>query len=287
MKSHVVTRFAPSPTGFLHIGHAYAALCAYNYSKIHGGKFILRIEDIDEDRCREKYVKAIYEDLDWLGLSWEQPVRKQSNHFDEYKVALKKLDSLGLLYPCFCTRRDIRDEIKRAGGAPHGPEGPIYPGTCKSIPIKRRDLKLTAGQPHAFRLDIEKALKLVGNQKWLEFNKGHQTAKPEVFGDIVIARKDIPTSYHLSVTVDDAIQGITLVTRGEDLATATSLHCLLQSLLGLDTPAYLHHPLIMEDNGKKFSKRDNSTTIRALRLSGKSPKDIKKIIEKKTKVHLS
>ena len=278
MNQKAVTRFAPSPTGFLHIGHAYAAFFAAEKARSSGGLFLLRIEDIDQSRCRPIYLDGIYEDLEWLGLKWEHPVRIQSNNMDDYQKALDKLKRLGIIYPCFCTRKEIKAEIQRAGGAPHGVEGAVYPGLCKALSPERREKKLSAGLPYAFRLDVKNALKLVGKLTWTDVIKGKQKVQPYGLGDIVIARKDTPTSYHLAVTVDDAIQGVTLVTRGEDLLLSTSIHRLIQSLLGLEAPTYYHHRLFMDSNGAKLSKRDETMTIRFLRHSGRTPEDIKRMV---------
>ncbi|WP_135079803.1 tRNA glutamyl-Q(34) synthetase GluQRS [Terasakiella sp. SH-1] len=265
MHKHV-TRFAPSPTGYLHLGHAYSALfCAEK-----GDRFLLRIEDIDQGRCRPEYIAAIYEDLAWLGLNWDIPVRCQSQHMDEYAKALHQLAEMGLLYPCFCTRKDIQAEIERAGHAPHGPDGILYPGTCRTLSrAQQEDLK-ASGKSFALRLDMTKAIKMAGPLSWLDHDKGMQKATPEIFGDVVLARKDTPTSYHLSVTLDDNLQGITLVTRGEDLFHASHIHRLLQALLELDVPEYHHHGLLVGEDGKRFAKRDKSLTIRSLREKGLS-----------------
>jgi glutamyl-Q tRNA(Asp) synthetase len=263
----IVTRFAPSPTGLLHLGHAFAAITAAEA----GERFLLRIEDIDKGRCRPEFETAIFEDLAWLGLHWEEPVLRQSSRFDAYRAALAELDAQGLLYPCFCTRKDIADEIARAIEAPHlmnlGPEGPLYPGTCRVLSDDVRHARLKAGEQYALRLDIAKAAKRVGSLTFAEHSKV-VNVDPLLFGDVVLARKDTPASYHLAVVVDDAHQGVTLVTRGEDLLPATHIQRVLQALLGLPEPAYAHHKLILDEHGKKFSKRDRSVTLRALRENG-------------------
>jgi glutamyl-Q tRNA(Asp) synthetase len=269
MTDHI-TRFAPSPTGYLHLGHAYSALFAAE----HGRRFLLRIEDIDQGRCRPEYIDAIYEDLSWLGLSWEMPVRIQSQHLDEYQQAVDALQDQGLLYPCFCTRKDIQNEIERAGGAPHGPDGQLYPGTCRHLSVTERADKIASGIPYALRLDMTKALVQAGPLYWQDAEKGKQQATPEIFGDVVLARKDTPTSYHLSVTLDDHLQGVTLVTRGEDLFQASHVHRLLQALLNLDTPAYHHHGLLVGKDGKRYAKRDKSLTLRSLREQGLSADEL-------------
>ena len=272
-----VTRFAPSPTGYLHLGHVRSALEGWRAARGAGGRCLLRLEDIDQARCRGEYAVAILEDLAWLGLNWDGPVRKQSKHFPDYRRALNRLETMAVIYPCFCTRREIRDEIARAGGAPHALSGPPYPGTCRSLDPRRRAEKLRAGVDYALRLDLARALSLTGPLDWIEEEGDgphRQLADPAPLGDIVIARKGVPTSYHLAVTVDDAIQGVTLVTRGEDLATATHVHRVLQALLDLPTPRYRHHELVTDAAGRRLSKRDRALTIRTMRESGISPGEI-------------
>ncbi|MBO39824.1 MAG: tRNA glutamyl-Q(34) synthetase GluQRS [Rhodospirillaceae bacterium] len=273
-----ITRFAPSPTGYLHIGHAYAALFAEKIAKETGGRFILRIEDIDNARCKPELEEAIYEDLNWLGLKWEEPVRRQSNHLTDYTAALNTLSNLNLTYPCFCTRKEINKEIQRAGGAPHNADVSVYPGICKLLTETERMERINKGQGHAIRLNVAEALKITGVLSWKDWSAGLQTANFDCFGDIIIARKDIPTSYHLSVTVDDALQDITLVTRGEDLIESTPIHRLLQALLGYKSPQYFHHKLIKNSEGKRYAKRDHGTSLRFLRSKGKKPKDIRSMI---------
>jgi len=257
--THDVTRFAPSPTGFLHAGHAASALFAAR----HGQSFLLRVEDIDATRCKPEFEAAIYEDLAWLGLSWPQPVRRQSEHMPYYASVLQGLKAQGLLYACTCTRADIA----RAGGAPQGDHGPVYPGTC------RHKSFTDVGQPYALRLDVQKAAATVagtvnGPLKWFDRAQGWQQVQPESFGDIVLARKETPASYHLCVTVDDALQGVTLVTRGQDLFDSTPIHRLLQAVLGLPVPDYLHHPLLVDESGKRLAKRDNAKPLREMRAEG-------------------
>lgn len=275
-----VTRFAPSPTGRLHIGHAYSALFAYEKVYRTGGKFILRIEDIDPARCKLEYEASIYEDLRWLGLAWEQPVRCQSKFIRDYEDALAKLHERNLLYPCFCSRKEIQAEIDRATTAPHGPEGALYPGTCRHLSEAEQEQKIASGIPYAFRLNMEEAIKQAGtNLEWFDEDKGLQIATPEILGDVVLARKDISTSYHLSVTVDDHIQEITTVTRGEDLFYATHLHRLLQELLGLNVPQWHHHKLLLDEHGKRFAKRNKAVTLKQLReIDKKTPQDIWKMV---------
>jgi glutamyl-Q tRNA(Asp) synthetase len=272
------TRFAPSPTGYLHLGHAHAALFAARAAG-EGGRFLLRIEDIDRTRCRPEFTAAIFEDLAWLGLRWEEPVRRQSGHMEVYRAALDKLRTRGLLYPCFCTRAEIRAEIARAGEAPHPPaegaDGAVYPGTCRRLSDAERKRRVAEGWPYALRLDMGRACAEAGALAWHDRDRGDVAAKPETFGDVVLARKELPASYHLCVTLDDALQGVTLVTRGEDLFAATHIHRLLQALLGLPTPDYHHHGLIRDDAGRRLAKREEAPTIRALRAASKSPAEVR------------
>ncbi|MGA8400331.1 MAG: tRNA glutamyl-Q(34) synthetase GluQRS [Stellaceae bacterium] len=273
MQPEIVTRFAPSPTGYLHLGHVRSAWEGWHAAREAGGRFLLRIEDIDRGRCRQEFDTAIREDLLWLGLDWEGEVRRQSEHFDDYHAALARLDGDGLLYPCFCTRKDIQAEIARAGGAPQGEDGRVYPGTCKHLsPAERQEL-LASGIDYALRLDVSVALGRTGALDWSEDGRA-VAADPAALGDVVLARKDVPTSYHLAVTADDALQGVTLVTRGADLFTATHIHRLLQALLGLPTPAYRHHKLLTDASGRRLAKRDRALTIRAMREAGMTPDEI-------------
>jgi glutamyl-Q tRNA(Asp) synthetase len=271
-----VTRFAPSPTGLLHLGHARSALEGWRAAQESGGRFLLRIEDIDTGRCREEFVAAIFEDLSWLGLSWEEPVRRQSRHFDDYRAALDLLRALDLIYPCFCTRQDIQREIDAAAAAPHGPDGPLYPGTCRHRSEADRAERIASGQSYALRLDVAKAVARTGSLQWNDEVAGKVAANPESLGDAVLARKDTPTSYHLSVTVDDHLQGITLVTRGQDLFEATHIHRLLQALLGYATPRYRHHELLTDASGRRLAKRDKALTLRAMRESGLAPAEVRR-----------
>jgi glutamyl-Q tRNA(Asp) synthetase len=273
----IVTRFAPSPTGLLHLGHAHAALCAWRRAREAGGRFLLRLEDIDATRCRPQYDAAIVADLAWLGLDWDGEVRRQSEHLDTYRAALDRLAAQGLIYPCFCTRRAIQDEIARAGHAPHGPEGVLYPGICRPLPPAERARRIAAGQSYALRLDIGRALAVTGALAWEDEEAGTVAADPLSHGDIVLARKEIPTSYHLAVTLDDALQGISLVTRGEDLFTATHIHRLLQALLDLPVPRYHHHRLLADASGRRLAKRDRSLTLAALREAGHSPARVREM----------
>ncbi len=257
----IVTRFAPSPTGLLHLGHAYAALTAQGA----GERFLLRIEDIDRGRCRAEFEDAIFEDLAWLGLDWERPVIRQSARGEAYARALARLRGQGLVYPCFCTRKDIA----AAGGAPHGDEGPLYPGTCRGLSEAARP-----NAPYALRLDAAKAVALTGPLDFVEHGETI-AVDPLLLGDVVLARKEMPAAYHLAVVVDDAFQGVTLVTRGEDLLSSTHVQRLLQALLDLPAPAYAHHKLILDAQGRKFSKRDASVTLREMRENGVTAKHIR------------
>jgi glutamyl-Q tRNA(Asp) synthetase len=271
----IVTRFAPSPTGYLHLGHAYSALMAWRAAREAGGRFLLRIEDIDATRCKPEFTDAILEDLAWLGLDWDGEVRKQSEHFADYEAALDKLDLRGAIYPCFCSRA----EIARAGAAPQGEEVLRYPGTCHELSTEERLRRIAAGASFGLRLDMARALAHRAPLEWEEDGRGVIPADPQRLGDVVLARRDTPTSYHLAVTVDDALQGVTLVTRGADLFMATHIHRLLQALLDLPTPLYRHHKLLTDASGKRFAKRDKALTLRALREAGRTPDDVRAMVE--------
>jgi glutamyl-Q tRNA(Asp) synthetase len=273
--SAVVTRFAPSPTGLLHLGHAHSALVGWRAAREAGGRFLLRLEDIDRARCRPEFSAAIIEDLAWLGLDWDGAVRVQSEHFADYRRALDRLDALGLLYPCFCTRAAIRAEVARAGVAPHGDEGALYPGTCRGLPPADRAARMAAGGAWALRLDVAKALALAGPLWWEDERAGRVAADPASQGDVVLARKEIPASYHLAVTLDDALQGVNLVTRGEDLFAATHIHRLLQALLDLPVPRYCHHALLVDAGGRRYAKRDRALSLGALRAGGRTPREVR------------
>lgn len=273
-----VFRFAPSPNGFLHLGHAYSALLNARLARALGGRFLLRIEDIDTVRCTDEKVEACLEDLAWLGLEWEQPVLRQSSHFARYQTAAEGLRGRGLLYPCFCTR----GEIARAAGDAHDPDGaPLYPGTCKGLSEAERTARLAQGRAHQWRLDMQAALAEVGALTWdesrddmlLRFNA--MPAQAERWGDVVLVRKDCPTSYHLAVVIDDASQGVSHVVRGADLYAATGIHRVLQALLGLLVPQYFHHGLITDEAGKKLAKSAASTPLRQLRAEGVSAQEIR------------
>lgn len=285
------TRFAPSPSGYLHAGHGYSALTAHDFAREQGGAFVLRIEDIDLARCRPEFDTAILEDLGWLGLAWEEPVRRQSEHFDDYAEVIARLTDQGLTYPCFCTRKDIAAEIEAAVSAPHGPDGPHYPGTCLALTEDERQARITAGEPFALRLDSAKAAAHLQASGALPLHFAELitltsdeemtlAVDPHLFGDIVLARKDIPTSYHVSVVLDDHLQKISHVIRGEDLREATHIQRVLQALLGFDPPKYFHHPLVRDETGRRLAKRDKSLTLRALRESGASPDDIRTRIDR-------
>ncbi len=271
----LVTRFAPSPTGYLHLGHAHSALTAWRRAREAGGRFLLRLEDIDRTRCRAEYAEAALADLAWLGLDWDGAVRRQSAHFADYRAALERLAARDLIYPCFCTRADIRAEIAHAGSAPHGPEGPLYPGTCRRLGAAERARRRDAGEAFALRLDVARAVAGTGALDWSDEQAGTVRADPASHGDVVLARKELPTSYHLAVTVDDALQGVTLVTRGEDLFTATHVHRLLQALLDLPVPRYHHHRLLTDARGRRYAKRDQALTIAALRAAGCTPQEVR------------
>lgn len=267
----IVTRFAPSPSGGLHLGHAYAALFAWRRAREAGGRFLLRIEDIDAGRCRAEFADAILDDLAWLGLDWDGPVRRQSDHLADYRAALDRLAATGLVYPCFCTRADIA----RALDAPHGPDGPVYSGTCRALPPDARAQRIAAGAAYALRLDVAKAVARSGPLAFTDETAGIVAAAPLAQGDVVLARKDAPTSYHLAVTVDDALQGVSLVTRGRDLFAATHVQRLLQALLGLPTPRYCHHALLVDASGRRYAKRDGAVALRALRAAGRTPEEVR------------
>jgi len=264
----VSTRFAPSPTGWMHLGHAYAAWFSWDRARESGGRFLLRMEDIDAGRVRPGFGQAILDDLRWLGLAWDGEVVWQSARQAAYAEALARLDALGVVYPCFCTRRAIADEIARMGGAPHDGEESTYPGTCRVLAPDLRAERLARGDAHALRLDLAAALRLTGPLAWTDRRFGRQRVDAGRAGDVVLARKDAGTSYHLAVTVDDAWQGIGLVTRGEDLLDSTHIHRLLQALLGLPVPEWEHHRLVRDTQGRRLAKRDDATALRTLRAAG-------------------
>ena len=267
---HMVTRFAPSPTGRLHLGHGWSAVIAHDLARAEGGQFRLRIEDIDGTRSRPDHVTGILEDLRWLGVDWDGPVVFQSERLPMYHGALEKLKTAGLIYPCFCTRADIAAEIAASLSAPHGPDGPLYPGTCLRLGEDERAERL-ASDPHGWRLDISKASGLAGPLYWKDAEAGTILADPLSAGDVILARKDAPTSYHLAATIDDADMGVTHVVRGRDLFAATHVHRLLQALLGLPTPLYHHHELLTGSDGKRLAKRNGGQTLADLRTAGADP----------------
>jgi len=279
-----VFRFAPSPNGYLHLGHAFSALINFDMARATGGRFLLRIEDIDVARCRPHYEQAIYQDLAWLGITWEEPVRRQSAHLDDYRAALARLD--GLLYPSFETRGEIARlvaERERHAPWPRDPDGaPLYPGDARSLSAAERRRRVEAGEPYALRLDMTAALARTGALTWIEIDCGGKTtsvaATPQMWGDVVLARKETPTSYHLSVVIDDAGQGVTHVVRGQDLFAATGVHRVLQVLFALPAPIYHHHRLILDAHGQKLSKSTSATALRALRHTGASSADIRRMV---------
>jgi glutamyl-Q tRNA(Asp) synthetase len=275
-----IFRFAPSPNGYLHLGHAYSALLNAKMAHETGGRLLLRIEDIDIARCRLEYERAIYEDLAWIGFKWEKPVRRQSQHLADYARALASLRGRGLIYPCFCTRGDILRAISGRPDWPRDPDGsPLYPGTCRHLNTAERMARRARGERAAWRLDMENALSAVVSLSWSEYdteNAPHEIrAEPQAWGDVILARRDTATSYHISVVVDDAKQGITDVVRGKDLFASTSVHRLLQELLGVPAPRYRHHDLITDASGHKLSKSRGSPALRDLRASGMTPDEIR------------
>jgi glutamyl-Q tRNA(Asp) synthetase len=283
-----VFRFAPSPNGYLHLGHAYSALLNFDSARRSGGRFLLRIEDIDPTRCRPEFEAAIYEDLVWLGIAWEEPVRRQSEHLSEYRNAVEKLLARDLAYPSFESRAEIaRLVAQREAEAPwpRDPDGaPLYPGAAKSLAADQRARLLGSGAPSALRFDMAAACARAGDLDWVEHGRGPGgetgtvAACPEAWGDVILARRETPTSYHLSVVIDDALQGITEVVRGEDLFWSTSVHRLLQHLLGLPQPAYRHHRLVLDGEGRKLSKSTEATGLRELRAAGAMPADIRRLV---------
>lgn len=269
------TRFAPSPTGFLHLGHVYSALFAERAARDAGLDFLLRIEDIDTTRCRPDYAHAIIDDLRWLGLTWREPIRRQSEHLPLYGQFLHILEDGGVTYPCFCTRKEIAREIAAAAHAPQGPDGPLYPGTCRQLAPEDARARMADGQPHAIRLNRTLAGARTGPLFFQDREHGRVAVNPDLCGDVVLARKDIHTGYHVSVVVDDGLQHVTLVTRGVDLLPATHVQRTLQSLMGLPEPLYHHHPLLTDDAGKRLAKRDGVRSIRDWRATGLSPQQVR------------
>jgi glutamyl-Q tRNA(Asp) synthetase len=281
-----ILRFAPSPNGYLHLGHAYSALLNHDMARDLGGRLLLRIEDIDVSRCRPEYEAAIYQDLEWLGISWDESVRRQSKQFEDYKAALAELEAQGLIYPSFESRSEIAALVaarNRQGRWPRDPDGvPLYPGHARKLPAAER--RRRAGEPYALRLAMDAAVARAGVLTWTETGKGPQgqtglvTAAPHMWGDVVLARKEMPASYHLAVAVDDALQGVTDVVRGQDLFWATGIHRLLQVLLGLPQPVYHHHKLILDADGRKLSKSTQATSLRELRAAGATAVDVRRMV---------
>jgi glutamyl-Q tRNA(Asp) synthetase len=285
-----ILRFAPSPNGYLHLGHAYSALLNHDMARERGGRLLLRIEDIDATRSRPEYEAAIFEDLAWLGIAWEQPVRQQSGHFGDYQAAITKLNAQGLLYPSFESRSEmtalVAERERQAGSHwPRDPDGaPIYPGRARKLSAAERERRIAAGEPYALRLAMDAAVARTGVLTWAETGLGPRgqtgrvTAAPQMWGDVVLARKEVPTSYHLAVTVDDALQGASDIVRGRDLFWSTSIHRLLQALLGLPEPSYHHHKLILDADGNKLSKSEQAKSLRELRAEGMSATDIRRMV---------
>jgi glutamyl-Q tRNA(Asp) synthetase len=283
-----VFRFAPSPNGYLHLGHAFSALLNFDLARQTGGRFLLRIEDIDTTRCRPEFEAAIYQDLAWLGMNWETPVRRQSRHLSEYRGTLEKLSALGLIYPSFESRAEIAKLVaQREANAPwpRDPDGaPLYPGAAKLLSSGERARLLETDTPYALRLDMAAACARGHDLSWREQGEGPHgetgavAARPQAWGDVILARKETPTSYHLSVVIDDALQGVTEVVRGQDLFWSTSVHRLLQQLLGLPQPAYRHHRLILDGAGRKLSKSSEATGLRELRAGGTTPAEIRRLV---------
>jgi len=283
-----VFRFAPSPNGHLHLGHAFSALLNFDMAREAGGRFLLRIEDIDKPRCRPEYEAAIYQDLDWLGITWQEPVRRQSEHFDDYAAALGKLEAQGLIYPSFESRSEINALVavrERQGRWPRDPDGvPLYPGRARRMSRAERDRRRRDGEPFAWRLAMDAAVARTGVLTWTETGSGPLgqtgliTTAPQMWGDVVLGRKETPTSYHLAVAVDDALQGISEVVRGQDLFWSTSIHRVLQALLGLPEPIYHHHRLILDAQGRKLSKAMQAKSLRDLRAGGLTAADIRRMV---------
>lgn len=270
----VTTRFAPSPSGPLHVGHLLAALRARHLADCHGGRCLLRVEDIDSRAQNPAMSELMYEDLAWLGLRFDGEVMVQSRRFAVYAGVLEHLRRMGVLYPCFCTRTEIKTQLAELGRAPHATLGYQYPGTCRSLPPELAAERIAAGEPHAWRLNMQRVQDMIGCPSWHDLRRGTQRCEPTAFGDVVLARKEFPASYHLCVVIDDAEQGVTHVTRGEDLFDATHIHRALQGVLGLPVPTYCHHGLLRDNAGKRLAKRDGARSIASLRAAGYTPADI-------------
>ncbi len=271
---NIRTRFAPSPTGRLHPGHAYSAWVAWELARTSGGEFLLRHEDIDATRVRPEYYTAIEEDLRWLGMSWREPALRQTDRTSAYASALETLKGRGVVYPCFCTRREIQEEISRMGGAPQGSDTLVYPGTCRNLPIPEQRHRLDSGATCSWRLNADKAAVQTGGTFFHDLRHGVISTDPALLGDVVLARKDIGVAYHLAVVVDDSFQKITHVTRGEDLLPSTHVHRLLQALLNLPVPVYFHHPLVVDEEGRRLAKRDDDESIESMRNRQLSPQAV-------------
>ena len=275
MTGAVVTRFAPSPSGPLHVGHLLAALQARRLADVHGGSCLLRVEDIDQRAQHREYLDLMYEDLEWLGLHFDGEVMVQTQRFGVYQAVLDQLRQMGLLYPCFCTRSEIKAQLAELGRAPHATLGYLYPGTCRRLSDDAVAERLASGMPHCWRLDMQRVQDLIGCPTWHDMRRGTQRCVPTVYGDVVLARKDFPASYHLAVVVDDAAQGVTHVTRGEDLFESTHIHRALQAVLGLPVPLYCHHSLLRDNEGKRLAKRDGARSIASLREAGYTPQQVR------------
>ena len=275
MPGAVVTRFAPSPSGPLHVGHLLAALQARRLADVHGGSCLLRVEDIDQRAQHQEYLDLMYEDLEWLGLHFDGEVMVQTQRFGVYQAVLDQLRQMGLLYPCFCTRSEIKAQLAELGRAPHATLGYLYPGTCRRLSDDAVAERLASGMPHCWRLDMQRVQDLIGCPIWHDMRRGTQRCVPTVYGDVVLARKDFPASYHLAVVVDDAAQGVTHVTRGEDLFESKHIHRALQAVLGLPVPLYCHHSLLRDNEGKRLAKRDGARSIASLREAGYTPQQVR------------
>lgn len=279
MTRRITTRFAPSPTGMLHLGHAYSALAAHDFARARNGRFLLRFEDIDPGRVREQYYAAIEEDLRWLGLAWDEEPLRQSARYTAYQAAIDTLAARALVYPCFCTRKEIAAEIAASASAPHvrsgtgGIDGPFYPGTCRALDRAEREARM-AGEAFAWRLDMARSTALAGPLFWEDATLERIAARPALHGDIVLTRKDAPASYALAVVVDDAAQAVTDILRGKDLVAATDVQRLLQALLDLPQPHYHHHELVTDESGKRLAKRDDARSLHTLRRTGADPQAI-------------
>lgn len=279
----VITRFAPSPSGPLHVGHLLAALRARQLADAHGGRCLLRVEDIDTRAQHPEMLALMYHDLEWLGLRFDGEIMVQSRRFDVYGEALDTLRRIGVLYPCFCTRGEIKAQLAEIGRAPHATLGYQYPGSCRHLSADVVQERLSAGHPHAWRLNMQRVQDLIGCPLWHDMRRGTQRCVPTDYGDVVLARKEMPTSYHLSVVVDDAVQGVTHVTRGEDLFEATHIHRALQGVLGLPVPLYGHHSLLRDNAGKRLAKRDGARSIASLREAGMTPAQVRESLNKALK----